>query len=62
MTPATVDGRYADLLQPLVRLPESAELLSSAHQAVDRLALGLLREKAAMDSECLLLAGAWRLV
>ena len=44
------------------RLPGSAELLSSAHQAVDRLAQGLLREKAVMDRERLLLAGAWRQV
>ena len=43
----------------MVRPPESEELLSLAHQAVDRLSQGLLGEKAAMDRERLLHVGAW---
>ena len=38
---------------------ESMELLSLANQAIDRLAQGFLREKAEMDKERLLFAGAW---
>ena len=48
--------------QGMARLPEWEELLSLAHQAVKKLAQGLLGEKAIMDREHLLLARMWRQV
>ena len=57
---ARLEDRSAEAGREMTLPPRLAGLLSSAHEAVDRLAQGHMREKTEVDREHLLLAGAWR--